>query len=65
MRRSELFSAACPSREVLQHLTSRWGVLLVAIMGGTHPLSDLRRNFGGVSEKLLARPCAGWSPVAL
>lgn len=56
MRRGELFSEACPSREVLQHVTSRWGVLLlVALMGGTHRFSDLRRKVGGVSEKMLAQ----------
>jgi DNA-binding HxlR family transcriptional regulator len=56
MRRGELFSAACPSREVLQHVSSRWGVLLlVALMGGTHRFSDLRRKVGGVSEKMLAQ----------
>jgi DNA-binding HxlR family transcriptional regulator len=56
MRRGELFSPDCPSREVLQHVTSRWGVLLlVALMGGTHRFSDLRRKVGGVSEKMLAQ----------
>ena len=54
--RGELFSADCPSREVLQHITSRWGVLLlVALLGGTHRFSDLRRKVGGVSEKMLAK----------
>jgi DNA-binding HxlR family transcriptional regulator len=56
IRRGELFSADCPSRAVLQHVTSRWGVLLlVALMGGTHRFSDLRRKVGGVSEKMLAQ----------
>ncbi len=56
MRRGELFSAACPSREILKHVTSRWGVLvLVALMEGTHRFSDLRRKVGGVSEKMLAQ----------
>lgn len=56
MRRGELFSADCPSREVLQHVTSRWGVLvLVALMDGTHRFSDLRRKVAGVSEKMLAQ----------
>ena len=56
LRRGELFSEACPSRDVLQHVTSRWGVLLlVALMGGTHRFSDLRRKVGGVSEKMLAQ----------
>lgn len=56
MRRGELFAADCPSREVLQHVTSRWGVLLlVALQDGTHRFSELRRKVGGVSEKMLAQ----------
>ena len=56
VRRGELFSPDCPSRDVLKHGTSRWGVLLlVALMGGTHRFSDLRRKVGGVSEKMLAQ----------
>ena len=56
MRRGELFAADCPSRDVLQHVTSRWGVLvLVALLAGTHRFSDLRRKIGGVSEKMLAQ----------
>ena len=56
MQRGVLFSEKCPSREVLKHVTSRWGVLvLVALLGGTHRFSDLRRKIGGVSEKMLAQ----------
>lgn len=56
LRRGELFSEKCPSREILKHVTSRWGVLvLVALMDGTHRFSDLRRKVGGVSEKMLAQ----------
>ena len=56
MRRGDLFSEKCPSREVLKHLTSRWGVLvLVALRGGTHRFSELRRKVGGVSERMLAQ----------
>ena len=56
MRRGELFAVQCPSREILQHVTSRWGVLvLVALMEGTYRFSDLRRKVGGVSEKMLAQ----------
>jgi len=54
--RGNLFSEQCPSREVLKHVTSRWGVLvLVALLEGTHRFSDLRRKVGGVSEKMLAQ----------
>lgn len=56
LRRGELFSADCPSRAVLKHITSRWGVLLlVALLAGTHRFSDLRRKVGGISEKMLAQ----------
>jgi DNA-binding HxlR family transcriptional regulator len=56
MQRGELFAVECPSRGVLQHVTSRWGVLvLVALLSGTHRFSDLRRKIGGVSEKMLAQ----------
>lgn len=56
MRRGAVFSVECPSREILKHVTSRWGVLvLVALTQGTHRFSDLRRKVGGVSEKMLAQ----------
>lgn len=56
MQRGDLFAEKCPSREVLKHITSRWGVLvLVALLGGTHRFSDLRRKTAGVSEKMLAQ----------
>jgi DNA-binding HxlR family transcriptional regulator len=55
-QRGELFAPACPSRGVLEHVTSRWGVLvLVALLEGTHRFSELRRKVGGVSEKMLAQ----------
>lgn len=56
MRNGNLFAEQCPSRDVLKHVTSRWGVLiLVALREGTHRFSDLRRKVGGVSEKMLAQ----------
>lgn len=49
-------AVACPSREVLKHVTSRWGVLvLMALEGGTRRFSELRRMIGGVSERMLAQ----------
>jgi DNA-binding HxlR family transcriptional regulator len=55
-RRGELMVAACPSRAVLSHLTSRWGTLvLVVLLDGMHRFSELRREVGGVSEKMLAQ----------
>ena len=55
-RRGDLFASACPSRGVLDHVTSRWGVLvLVALLEGTHRFSELRRKVAGVSEKMLSQ----------
>ena len=54
--RGDLFAQPCPSRDVLKHVCSRWGVLiLIALQDGTHRFSELRRRMGGVSEKMLAQ----------
>lgn len=56
MRRGELFNVACPSRDILKHLTSRWGVLvLLALLDGTLRFAEVRRKVGGVSEKMLSQ----------
>jgi DNA-binding HxlR family transcriptional regulator len=56
LRRGEVMSADCPSREILSHVTSRWGVLvLIALSDGTQRFSQLRRKINGVSEKMLAQ----------
>src|SRR6478609_5631091 len=48
--------AGCPSRVVLEHVTSRWGVLvLAALFERSYRFSELRREVGGVSEKMLAQ----------
>ena len=48
--------ANCPSRVVLDHITSKWGVLvLVALSEGPQRWSALRRRAEGVSEKMLAQ----------
>lgn len=54
--RGDVFSESCPSREVLKHVTSRWGVLLLVALGdGTQRFSALRRKVGGISEKMLSQ----------
>lgn len=56
LRDGNLFAAQCPSREILKHVTSRWGILiLISLRDGTHRFSDLRRKIGGISEKMLAQ----------
>jgi DNA-binding HxlR family transcriptional regulator len=54
--RGDLADANCPSRTILDHLSSRWGTLVLrALLGGTRRFSELRREVGGVSEKMLAQ----------
>lgn len=56
LRRGDLLAEACPSREVLMHVTSRWGVLVLMVLEtGTHRFSGIRRAIGGVSERMLAQ----------
>jgi DNA-binding HxlR family transcriptional regulator len=55
-KRGNLLAEACPSREVLMHMTSRWGVLVLLVLEtGTHRFSELRRAVQGVSERMLAQ----------
>jgi DNA-binding HxlR family transcriptional regulator len=51
-----VYQADCPSRVILEHVTSRWGVLvLAALLERSYRFSELRRRVGGVSEKMLAQ----------
>ncbi|MHC3473801.1 winged helix-turn-helix transcriptional regulator [Streptomyces sp. 7R007] len=48
--------AMCPYRLVLEHVTSRWGVLvLIELLDRPHRFSELRRAIGRVSEKMLTQ----------
>ncbi|MFS8204925.1 winged helix-turn-helix transcriptional regulator [Streptomyces sp. CWNU-52B] len=48
--------AKCPYRLVLEHVTSRWGVLvLIELMERSYRFSELRRSIGRVSEKMLTQ----------
>jgi DNA-binding HxlR family transcriptional regulator len=51
-----VFPAGCPSRTVLDHITSKWGVLiLLSLSEGEQRWSELRRRAEGISEKMLAQ----------
>ena len=50
----DVYGRACPSRLVLEHVTSRWAVLVLGALGErTYRFSELRRRVDGVSEKML------------
>lgn len=52
----DVFTSNCPTRVVLDHVTSKWGVLvLVSLTGRTLRWGELRRSVDGVSEKMLAQ----------
>jgi DNA-binding HxlR family transcriptional regulator len=53
---SDVFQPNCPSRVLLDHVTSRWAVLvLVALSRGTMRWGELRRQLRGVTDKMLAQ----------
>lgn len=55
-QRGDLMAPDCPSRPVIQHLTSRWGTLvMVALALGPHRFAELRRRIRGISERMLAQ----------
>lgn len=56
LQRGKLLAAECPSRSVLKHVTSQWGVLvLMVLLKGTTRFSQIRKKVNGVSEKMLAQ----------
>ena len=52
-----VFPADCPSRTVLEHVSSKWGALVLLVLSEGVPVrwSELRRRAEGVSEKMLAQ----------
>ena len=54
-QKGDLNAADCPSREVLDHIATRWSsLILVMLIERTHRFSELARQIGGVSERMLA-----------
>ncbi len=52
----DVFARGCPSRPVLEHLTGRWGALVLAgLQSGPARFNALRRRVDGVSEKMLSQ----------
>src|SRR5580658_5972973 len=56
IRKGNLFASDCPTRNVLNDVTSRWGSLvLVLLLESNYRFSELAYLIGGVSEKMLAQ----------
>jgi DNA-binding HxlR family transcriptional regulator len=54
--RGDCFRADCPARLVFDHVTGRWGgLVLAALLEQKLRFSEVRVRVGGISEKMLAQ----------
>lgn len=54
--RYDVFHTDCPARDVVDHVTSRWGVwVLISLRSNSLRFYELRDSIRGVSEKMLAQ----------
>ncbi|MFI7360816.1 winged helix-turn-helix transcriptional regulator [Streptomyces sp. NPDC050149] len=52
----DVFHTDCPARNVIDHVTSRWGVwVLISLRGNSLRFYELRESIRGISEKMLAQ----------
>ncbi len=52
----DVFGRACPSRAALEHITGRWGSLVLGgLADGPLRFNELRRRVDGVSQKILTQ----------
>ncbi|MFF4324003.1 winged helix-turn-helix transcriptional regulator [Streptomyces sp. NPDC001568] len=55
-KRYDVFHTDCPARDVINHLTSRWGVwVLISLRSNDLRFYELRDSIQGISEKMLAQ----------
>lgn len=55
-RRGDVYAPDCPSRALLDHVTTRWGVLvLTLLLGGPHRFGELAAAVPGLSDKMLSQ----------
>ena len=52
----QVLSSECPSREIMEHLSNKWSVLVLhCLSDGVHRFTELKQRIEGVSEKMLAQ----------
>ncbi|MGW7088931.1 winged helix-turn-helix transcriptional regulator [Streptomyces sp. NPDC054871] len=55
-KRYDVFHTDCPARDVVDHVTSRWGVwVLISLRSDDLRFYELRESIQGISEKMLAQ----------
>lgn len=54
--RYEVFHTGCPARDMVGHVTSRWGIwVLISLRSNDLRFFELRDSIQGISEKMLAQ----------
>ncbi|MEU9190081.1 helix-turn-helix domain-containing protein [Streptomyces sp. NPDC048484] len=55
-KRYDVFHTGCPARDVVDHVTSRWGIwVLISLRSNSLRFYELRESIQGISEKMLAQ----------
>ena len=58
--RYEVFHTDCPAREMVDHVTSRWGIwVLISLQTNDLRFFELRESIRGISEKMLSQTLRG------
>ena len=56
MKRWDLYSAACPTRRLLDRIADKWTVLVLGLLSdGPIRFNQLRRRIEGISQKMLSQ----------
>ncbi|MFG3252603.1 winged helix-turn-helix transcriptional regulator [Streptomyces sp. NPDC048172] len=54
--RYDVFHTDCPARDMVDHVTSRWGIwVLISLRSNDLRFYELRESIQGISEKMLAQ----------
>lgn len=54
--RYDVFHTDCPARDMVDHVTSRWGIwVLISLRGNDLRFYELRESIQGISEKMLSQ----------
>ncbi|QHC27687.1 MULTISPECIES: winged helix-turn-helix transcriptional regulator [unclassified Streptomyces] len=55
-KRYDVFHTDCPARDMVDHVTSRWGIwVLISLRSNALRFYELRDSIQGISEKMLAQ----------
>ena len=60
MAKWDVYNENCPTRLVLDRIADKWTVLVIgSLMHGTKRFGELRREIGGISQKMLTQTLRG------